>query len=471
MAAGWAGLASVAFLGGCCLSSISGTNLESGTSGGIEGSSGSSGSGHASGTSGVSSSGSTTGTAVGNTGSSSGTGTGTAAAGTGASAATIGTTTGGFPVLAPAMLLEASARQVFGPVAISATVEPQSFGSADLVYSLGDFQHFDVTLQPLLGDGGPMGAPLSLASTSFGLASPGPQVSVSENGTQTSVCWEDFGSVPVQQSCVRGYSVGPVILCAAIPEDAPSPEISYSDCGTAPRLVFNASDVGTRLLYAGDHPLSSPDFLETSLDSQPACFASLDFGESAAAVPGPSSGDLIWMTAIDAGPNHQPDPPLPGLSFFQRTWDTSCDVQNGVVSNVDPFFATNGIFAVASSAERQLAAAIELDSHGLRAIVAPFDGDAGSMARMSPSEPAVGPLAAARCPSGFGYVAVTEEGAIFSVEQGFDGKLVAGSDAIFSPGGFTSAPGSVALAPNTNGGLFLAVSSATQMGVYLIGCQ
>jgi len=194
----------------------------------------------------------------------------------------------------------------------------------------------------------------------------------------------------------------------------------------------------------------------------------MDYAAGAAAAPGASSTDLIFMTTLDGGSSFLADPA--GLSLMEVVWAPECTAESSTFTDVDPSTVPT-LFAAASSTDHQVAAGLELDSFGLRAVVWQLEAGTGSTTSIASPQPAIGPLAAGPCAGGFGYAAITEGGALFTAEQGFDGQLLPDTGELFSLQGFNSAVTSMAVAPNADGGLFLAVSSSSQMGVYLIGCR
>lgn len=424
------------------------------------------------------------------TGQSAGSTGGTTGSSTGGSASSGGSTvgsSGGLPALPAVVLLDAGLGRVFGPVAISATVEPHAFGAAKLVYSSANFQHFGVFLQALLGDGGPMGEPIPVAETSFGLASPAPNVAVAEDGAQTDICWEDYGGVPDPDSCSRLDFIGPIVTCASIPEGEQSPQdAGYSNCGSGPSLVFNPGSDDTRLFYTRLSFDNRPYVAYWSFNSElEGCDQIAEYGTNPAtalaSISQPSDAVLLHIIdagpitggLLDAGPDVVPDPASPvGLSLLilPIPMYSSCNFEQPQFANLDPSFLP-GVVAAASSSSRQVLAALELDGLGFRAVVWQLDAGSGAITAIPSPEPPIGPIAAVACPEGFAYVAMTAAGAALIAEQGFDGDLLADAGGFFTLEGFQSAVTSIAVAPNGDAGFFLAVSSSSQLGVYLIGCQ
>ncbi len=253
-------LAALAGIQGCCLTSVSGFSGETtGAGAGSSGTTGSSGrSSVATGTTAGAATGSTTATATGRATAetATGTATGTTGGSSGGSSVTTGSSTG-FPLvtLLPTLLIDAGANDVFGPVAITA-VPDSGFGAAKLTYSIGDGGQYGVMVQALAGDGSPEGASSLIAVTglkvdlaAFETAAP-PSLTISDDGAQTTVCWEDFGSTTnLDGGCDPQSDPQNLVLCAALPESGGTGDASYSNCGDTPRLVMTPGDGTTQLFF------------------------------------------------------------------------------------------------------------------------------------------------------------------------------------------------------------------------------
>jgi len=426
-------------LAGCCL-----TTQVTGQTAGAQGSGGSSSStGSAAG---PGTTGSTTAAASSTGGSSSGT--------------TGGSSTG--PTLAPILLLDAGEDVVFGPVSIVGGLNGPSSGGARLAYSMSDGGPFNVYLQGFSDEALPAGAPELIAGTSPGLFG-APGVSVSNYGNETALCWDDNGvsTDPFGgQACSTG--IGPIVICATIAAQGAPPQNVFSDCGNSAQLIFNPADGVTQLLvYNGDFQLTEA-FFPSAGDA-----ITLNSSLPVVGVPVLSGLDEVFFGMPSSG--MIPGCISQGLTVVRHLYGGS--TLQPICSPVDASFDPDGQFAVAGNPTVELAGILELDGAGLRASV--WGIDAGIATEPIPSaEAPTGPLAAGPCPNGFGYVTMTADGSLLFTEQAFDGTLMP-DGGLLQLGRFSSAPitTSMAVAPSLDGGLFLAVSSPAQIGVYLISCE
>jgi len=465
---------------GCCLTIVPGIGPESGTSGEGSTSAAASTRGAGASTSAGESSTGTTSAASGRTSGARTSGNTGTTGGAGTTGSTTGTQSGtsAGSILPPTYFLDAGEGEIFGPVSIAGGSSHTGDPGARLVYSRGDGGQFDIFVMSLSGAGGTLLGPQLVAVASAGVMIDGgqsiaiassPNLSVSDFGNRTGLCWEAFGSSSNPYAGCDHIPEGPTVTCATLAEIGDDPQGSYSNCDTVPQLVFNRTDRVTQLFtrdgvwwYGMDWGISlgGP---EDFWSSGP--FATVALSENL---------DGLLLQSADINPNYSPstsaglllipllyaDAPSPG--YLDST---------PVYFDVDPAFSPTGLFAAAASSTTHTVAAVELEDSSLRGIV--WTADAGIIGAIpiQSSAPPVWPMAAATCSSGFGYLAMTGAGSMLFAEQSFDGSLMAGTSETFTLEGFSSTITSMAVAPSADGSLLLAVSSQAQIAVYLLGCQ
>jgi len=399
---------------------------------------------------------------TGKSSSGSGTGGATSTGGTTTGTSAAGSSTGSFiPTLTLTYLLDAGIGTVFGPVALSLTPTDGGSGIAKLVYSGGQPGSFEVTLQALSEAGMALGDPIAVAATDAALISP-PNVTVFDDGRDTAVCWEDYGSTsnPFLGECMNAGE-NPLVLCATVAEGGSSSE-SYSACGSRPLLVFNGASAPLNL-DGGDLQLYYQDYVDVA---QVWAYG-YDVGISA------SWGPINIPFAVSPlAPNldeivHAADGGLVATLIYFSGGGYS----QSSSATIDPLFATNGQLAVTSKLDSEALGVLELDDSGLRATSWQFDGGAHWLTAIpAPTDP-IGPLGATSCPSGFGFLAITDGGDLLLAKTLFDGEIASVAGGLFALDDFESTATSLAVAPNLDGGLLIAVSSPGQIAVYVVGCQ
>jgi hypothetical protein len=451
----------IAALGGCCLSFSTGL-VTAGS--GVNGSSIAGGTAAAATSSGISAStsaGSSSGGTIGNT--------------TGGSTGATGTTGGsstGTPPLAPLLLMDAGPDTVFGPVALAQIPSPSSVGAARLAYSVGDGGQYDVLVQTFGGDGGEVGAPVSLAMTGMpedgGLPalyySP-PAVAVSDDGSAMTACWEDieFGRV----------------LCSSTPETGGDPKPVFSSCGGLPELIFNISDGTTRLFFT-----ACDDFLETWEVGQDAgateqIFVSEAIGRGSAALANGNDGALFSLGAGSSS----------GLFLAHGHFG-----EGGYTTQPMSYAASNRFYPIPIAAAADPAsgniAVLELQDGALTEDVF-LPAGAAVPAPAPTAIPAVqapiGAIAASVCPGTFAYFATTAFDTVLFTQSALDGGMLPDRTRYLELGGFIQVPSDIryanlfyhlaepvttmAAVPAPAGNLFLAISTPWQVGVYLVSCE
>ena len=468
-------------LAGCCRTSINGF----GTAGPGMGGSGSTG--------GTSASSAASSTGVASTTSS---GTGSAAGTTGGT--TSGTTTGGLRV-----------DTIFGPVAIAVVPGPSDVGAARLAYSVGDGGQFGIMLQTLAGDGGLLGDPLQVATTGvwWGTADGGepsilypvapPNIAVSDDGTQTAICWEDYGSA---WSAVASSACDPdgdqaVVRCASVPESGGIPDASYASCGRAPSLVFNPARGDTQLFYAGGGSSFSP--LEEWAYGQGAEVSQELSTVSATRPTGVplAGGEGVVYTEI----NDNWGPQFAQLLLATSVYASGAFLEDSstVVDSAFTSFQLEGCgkvptpFVAASSLgddtievlEWEQSVGCDVPPKLLQFIWNVDAGMGGTPTELQSTVPLLGGIGVGVCTDGFENLMTTAFGTVFVARVGFDGT--AATPSYLTLPGFNQTPGlnrvdntgfpepatSLAVAPAPGGKLFLAISNPFQVGVYVVDCQ
>jgi hypothetical protein len=469
-------------LGGCCLSEIHGI-ATTGSSGG-ESSTGATNSGTAAGS----------GTAGSSSGATSG----------GATSGTSGSTTGALP---PAVLLDAGANTIFGPVAMAAIPDGGN-EVARLVYAEGDGGQFGIMLETLDALGRPLGAALQLATTSdypghedaYGNPTPldyplaPPDVTVSDDGTTTTVCWEDFSMISnpaAPEMCLSDAGVLSV-RCASVPDDGSSPDASYSNCGTSPRLVFNPTDASTQLFFLEPTELThevggyvSRALTEWAVGQPPSVNQIVsDAGEAVVATPLPSGRDGVVFS---------------NLVGTQGLWFASTGFADAGYLMTESLLVDPGYqildgsgsgearsFAAAGEPSGGTAAILEFNGGELLGFIWQADAPRSPPGKFQvPSpEPPEGAIAVGICPAGYVYLATTIRGHVLFAAGSFDGGVGPGSSRYLELPNFDQTPllqeidnstvtwpaTSMALAPAPGGKLLLAISNPWQVAVYAEDC-
>jgi hypothetical protein len=481
-------LPTLALPAGCCLQSITGlttgmigtsaSSAAAASSGGTTG-----GSGSSSGTTGGTSSGGSSGTSGGSS--------------TGKMTVPIPTPTR----LEPLVLLDAGPDVVFGPVSIAAVPGPAGEGLAKLAYSRGDGGQFGIMLQTLSADAGAIGEALEVATTGIRLEPPSdagiqifcplspPNVSVSDDGSRTAVCWEDCAaiiSVSFPQPCQLTFPA-PAILCGSTSEEGQLLDAGYANCGYLPTLVFNPSDGVTQLFFEGygtilpstgapeewtygqgwqvTQVISSLGVRGVALPVAPGEDAAIWAGEGA--VQGVQNLNLEQTPYVDGG--------------YLKTASTNID------SRYKAVFNQPAPFAAAGSTPGQVVGVLVTDATGLIEFTVELDGGVfiGQQHPLSSAEPLTGAVAVGACPGGFVYFATTADDQVLITRGNFDGTLVADGGQYFDLVDFNQTPGlywldstnwgvpatSLAVAPASGNNLFLAISNPAQVAVYVVSCE
>jgi hypothetical protein len=405
-------------LAGCCLNLVSDV-----TGGSVNGSSSSAGS---SGTSG-------------------GTGTGTGS-------------TSGLPLLLPTFLLDAGLGLIFGPISITAPNTGNYDAAARLAFSVGGDGEFAVEIQTLTGDGLASGAPVAVATTA--LLTTLPNLSVSDDGTQTAVCWEDFGTTTDPYYCGENYD-GPLVLCASIPEAGGAVESSYSGCGTEPAIVLNSPANQSVLFFDNGADLVGWAYGQSWGQS---VGEDLDPPGEYVAIPLDAARSGLIGFGFDNGGLDS------GLLLAPTGYPGCCDREPaGVI--LDRSFPPVGQVAAASDLGSGSIGVVELTASGLRAITWQLDAGSEMTIPLSSMVEPGGQLAVAGCLEGFVYLAVTSSGVLLFTETSFDGHVIPDGGGEIALGGLHDAVTSMAVAPAGDGSAFLAVSSLAQVAVYRVQCR
>jgi len=483
-------------LGGCCLTSITGFGTAGpGTSGSTGGKSPSSAaSSSAAGSTGASSSG--TGSGARTTGGTSSAG--TSSGGTSGGATMSGASTGSISTAPAALLLDAGADTIFGPVAIAVVPEPSGVGAARLVYSVGDGGQFGIMLQSITGDGGPLGVPIQIGTTQLSLSSP-PNVAVSDDGTATALCWEDYSvpwSVAASPDCDPSYSEQ-VVSCATVPENGGIPDASYSNCGWDPSLVFNPSSRDTQLFFMGvDFTFTPID--EWAYDQAASVSQEISAVDSAnpTGVPLPDQDGVIYTRRMRGGPGGESSGVLLATSAYAEGgyFGQSSTVMDPVYTSYDPegcgegpvpFVAASNLGAdIIEVLEWQRGVTCQQPGQLLQFIWQVDAGVGGTPTEIQSTAPLVGAIAVGVCPDAFENFMTTALGTVLVAKVGFDGGMGDAPSYLTLPG-FNQTPGlsrvdnsglaepstSMAVAPAPGGKLFLAISNPWQVGVYVVDCE
>ncbi len=296
-----------------------------------------------------------------------------------------------------------------------------------------------------------------------------PELAISDFGTSTAICWDDFGSTSNSWSGCSPSVLGPVVLCDTIAELGMTPEPSYSTCGEDPRLVLNSADAVTQL-FVGTGGIWT--YGQAWSDAISGLGEPVSNGIFATVPLAPALDGLLipsGETAFELTDGDVPDPPPDGgLLLNPVPYGNVYGAGSPPFVEVDPAFAPNGSFVAVGDAVSQTVGIAELNGPDFRGVIWSLNESIVSDVTV-PGIVAGMPAAAAECASGFGYVAMTDGGGLAFLEQDRQGLISSG---LLSLGDIQAADlTSMAAAPNGDAGLFVAVSSPAQIAVYWIACQ